>query len=68
LKKKALKLDLTVPRLVLQKLIKKKEDRPIDSQPKNNVNKLSAKTRIIILNMNQFINIVNMSSFASYLK
>jgi hypothetical protein len=68
LKKKALKLDLTVPRLVLQKLIKKKEDRPIDSQPKNNVNKLSAKTRIIILNMNQFINIVNISSLASYLK
>jgi hypothetical protein len=62
LKKKALKLDLTVPRLVLQKLIRKKDDKPIDSQPKNNVNKLLLKTSIIILKINQFINNVKRSS------
>jgi hypothetical protein len=68
LKKKALKLDLTVPRLVLQKLIKKNDDRPIDSQPKNKVNKLLANTNITILKINQFINKVNVSSLASYFK
>lgn len=68
LKKKALKLDFIVPRRVLQKLIKKNEDKPIDSQPKNKVNKLLAKTRIIILNINQFINNANKSSWASYFK
>jgi hypothetical protein len=68
LKKNALKLDLTVPLLVLQKLIKKKDDKPIDSQPKNNVNKLLLKTSIIILKINQFISRVNMSSCASYFK
>jgi hypothetical protein len=68
LKKNALKLDLTVPLLVLQKLIKKKDDKPIDSQPKNNVNKLLLKTSMIILKINQFISRVNMSSCASYFK
>jgi hypothetical protein len=68
LKKNALKLDLTVPLLVLQKLIKKKDDKPIDSQPKNSVNKLLLKTSMIILKINQFISRVNMSSCASYFK
>jgi hypothetical protein len=68
LKKNALKLDLTVPLLVLQKLIKKKEDKPIDSQPKNKVNRLLLKTSIIILKINQFINNVNKSSCASYFR
>ena len=68
LKKKALKLDLTVPRLVLQKLIRKKDDNPIDSQPKNSVNKLLLKTSIIMLKINQFINNVKRSSCASYFK
>jgi hypothetical protein len=68
LKKNALKLDLTVPLLVLQKLIKKKDDKPIDSQPKNSVNKLLLKTSMIILKINQFISKVNMSSCASYFK
>lgn len=68
LKKNALKLDLTVPLLVLQKLIKKKDDRPIDSQPKKSVNKLLLNTSIIILKINQFISKVNISSCASYFK
>lgn len=66
LKKKALKLDLTVPRRVLQKLIKKNDESPMDSQPKKSVNKLLPKTRIIILNINQLINKAKMSSLASY--
>jgi len=66
LKKKALKLDLTVPRRVLQKLIKKNDDRPIDSQPKNKVNKLFPNTSKSILNINQLINKAKISSWASY--
>ena len=62
LKKKALKLDFTVPRLLFQKFIKKNEDKPIDSQPRNKVNKLFANIKIIILNINQFINKANKSS------
>jgi hypothetical protein len=68
LKKNALKLDLIVPLRVLQKLIKKNDDNPIDSQPRNNVNKLLANTKIIILNINQFIRSANISSCASYFK
>jgi hypothetical protein len=68
LKKKALKLDFTVPRRVLQKLMRKKEDRPMDSHPKNKVNKLFARTKIIILNINQFIKSAKISSCASYFK
>jgi hypothetical protein len=62
LKKKALKLDFNVPRLVLQKFIKKNDDKPIDSQPKKRVNRLLAKTSKIILSMNQFINKAKISS------
>ena len=68
LKKNALKLDLTVPLLVLQKLIKKKDDKPIDSHPRKSVNKLLLKTSMIILKINQFIIKVNISSCASYFK
>ena len=68
LKRKALKLDLIVPLLVFQKLIKKKETNPIASQPKNTVNRLLAKTSIIILKINQFISKVKTSSCASFLK
>ena len=68
LKIKALKLDLRVPRLLFQKLIKKKEVNPINSQPKNNVNKLFAKTRHNILKINQFNNKIKEFSLASYLK
>jgi hypothetical protein len=62
LKKKALKLDLTVPLLVLQKLIRKNEDNPIDSQPRKSVNKLLPNTSKIILNINQLINKAKVSS------
>ena len=68
LKASALKLDLSTPLLVLQKLIKKKEVRPISSQPKKIVNKLSASTRHNILKINQFTKSRNESSLASYLK
>ena len=68
LKLKALKLDFNVPRRLCQKLIKKKEVKPIISQPKNKVNKLLAKTNNIILSINQFSNSINKSSLASYLK
>lgn len=66
--KKALKLDFTVPLRVFQKLIRKKDDSPIDSQPKKIVKRLLDKTKKIILNINQLINNVNKSSWASYFK
>jgi hypothetical protein len=68
LKNKALKLAFIVPRRVCQKLIKKKEESPMDSQPKNRLNKLLDKTKKIMLNINQLISRVNISSLASYLK
>jgi hypothetical protein len=68
LKINALKLDFIVPLLLYQKLIKKKEDKPIDSQPKNKVNKLLAKTSVNILKINHCIRRVKISSFDSYLK
>lgn len=37
LNEKALKLDFSVPLLLFQKLIKKKEVKPINSQPKKRV-------------------------------
>lgn len=55
LKEKALKADFKTPRLSVQKLISKKDVSPINSQPKNKVKPFSAKTKIIILKINQFI-------------
>lgn len=57
LKKNALKADFKVLILVFQKLIKKKDVNPINSQPKNNITIFPASTRIIILITNKFKNI-----------
>lgn len=68
LKTKALNADFKVDILVDQKLIKKKEVKPINSQPKNNTKKLPLVTKQIILITKQFINNINRSTFGSYLK
>lgn len=68
LKEKALKLDFKVERRDCQKLIKKKEVKPISSQPKKIVKKLSPKTRITILNIKQFNQNKKPISSASFLK
>jgi hypothetical protein len=68
LKNIALVLDFTVPRLVFQKFIKKKEDNPIDSQPKNNKTKLLEVTSISILIINHTINNKKLSPLLSNLK
>jgi hypothetical protein len=68
LKTKALKADFKVETLVDQKLIKKKDVRPINSQPKNKTKKLPLVTKHIILITKQLIKRVNLSTFGSYLK
>jgi hypothetical protein len=68
LKTKALKADFKVEILVDQKLIKKKDVKPINSQPKNKTKKLPLVTKHIILITKQFINKINLSTLGSYLK
>ena len=68
LKTKALKAAFKVEILVDQKLIKKKDVNPIISQPKNNTKKLPLVTKQTILITKQFIKIINLSTFGSYLK
>lgn len=68
LKTKALNADFNVDILVDQKLIKKNDVKPINSQPKNNTKKLPLVTRQIILITKQFIKRVNLSTLGSYLK
>jgi hypothetical protein len=68
LKTKALKADFSVDILVDQKLIKKKEVKPINSQPKNNTKKLPLVTKQIILITKQLIKRINRSTLGSYLK
>ena len=68
LKLKALKLDFKVARRVYQKLIKKKDVNPINSQPKNNVKKLLLKIRRLILAIKLFNQSVKDASSASFLK
>jgi hypothetical protein len=63
-----LKLDFTVPLLVCQKLIKKKEVKPINSQPKNKVKKFADKTKISILKIKEFNQKAKDNSSASFLK
>jgi hypothetical protein len=65
---KALNADFKVEILVDQKLIKKNEVNPINSQPKNKTKKLPLVTKQIILITKQFINNINLSTFGSYLK
>lgn len=68
LKTKALKADFKVEIRVDQKLIKKNEVKPINSQPKNKTKKLPLVTKQIILITKQFINKINLSTLGSYLK
>ena len=65
---KALNADFKVETLVDQKLIKKKEVKPINSQPKNKTKKLPLVTKQIMLITKQFISNINLSTFGSYLK
>jgi hypothetical protein len=68
LNEKALKADLIVPDLVDQKLIRKKDVSPINSQPKKSVIKLPDETKRIILIINKFKNKIKRSTSGSYLK
>lgn len=68
LKTKALNADFNVDTLVDQKLIKKKEVKPISSQPKNKTKKLPLVTKQIILITKQLINRIKRSTLGSYLK
>jgi hypothetical protein len=68
LKTKALKADFNVDILVDQKLIKKKEVKPINSQPKNKTKKFPLVTKQIILITKQLIKRMNLSTLGSYLK
>jgi hypothetical protein len=68
LKTNALNADFNVDILVDQKLIKKKDVKPISSQPKNKTKKLPLVTKHIILITKEFINNVNLSTLGSYLK
>ena len=68
LNENALKAAFKVPTLVDQKLIKKNEVRPINSQPKNITIKLPEDTNKIILIINEFRNRISLSTKGSYLK
>lgn len=54
--------------LTIQKLINKNDVIPISSQPKNKQTKLAEDTKNIILIINKFKNITNLSTLGSYLK
>ena len=64
----ALKADLRVAVLVVQKLIKQNEVKPISSHPKNNIIKFPEDTKNNILITNDNINNKNLSTRGSYLK
>jgi hypothetical protein len=68
LKVNALNADFKVAVLVVQKLIKKKDVNPINSQPKNIIIVLPDVTKKIILITNDKINNKNLSTKGSYLK
>jgi hypothetical protein len=68
LNENALKAALKVPTLVDQKLIKKNEVKPINSQPKNITIKFPEDTSKIILIINAFKNNSKRSTKGSYLK
>ena len=68
LKVKALKADFNVDIRVDQKLNKKKEVKPINSQPKNKTKKFPLVTKQTILITKQLIKSINLSTLGSYLK
>ncbi len=61
----ALNADFKVAALVVQKFIKQKEVKPINSQPKNNIIVLPDVTKKIILMTNDNINKRNLSTRGS---
>ena len=61
----ALNADFKVAALVVQKFIKQKEVKPINSQPKNNIMVLPDVTKKIILMTNDNINKRNLSTRGS---
>ena len=68
LKENALKADFKVAVLLVQKLIKKKDVNPINSQPKNNIMVLPDETKKTILITKESKNNINLSTRGSYLK
>ena len=68
LKEKALNAAFNVPTRVTQKLIKKNDVRPINSQPKKIIIKLPEETKKIILIIKEHKNNINLSTNGSYLK
>lgn len=68
LKTRALRADLSVFSLAPQKLIKKNEVTPINSQPKNSTTRLPESTNNIILLTNSNKSVTNLSTLGSYLK
>jgi hypothetical protein len=68
LKENALKAAFNVPTLVDQKLIKKNDVKPINSQPRNITIKFPDDTNNIILIIKRFKNRINLSTNGSYLK
>ncbi len=68
LKIKALNAALSVLILVDQKLIRKKDVRPISSHPRNKTNRLPPRTKMHILIINKLINKNNRSTCGSYRK
>jgi len=65
---KALNADFKVAALVVQKLIRQNEVKPINSQPRNNIIVLPDATRNIILITKDNKNSINLSTKGSYLK
>jgi hypothetical protein len=61
LKEYALNAALSVPTLADQKLIKKKDVKPIISHPRNKLTKLPEETKKTILIINIFKNKINLS-------
>jgi hypothetical protein len=68
LNEKALNADFKTDIFVDQKLIRKNEVKPINSQPKNKTKQLPLKTKQIILIIKLFNNKIKRSKFGSYLK
>jgi hypothetical protein len=63
-----LNADFKVAVLVVQKLIKQKDVKPINSHPKNNIIVLPDDTKKIILTTNESKKSKNLSTKGSYLK
>jgi hypothetical protein len=68
LKEKGIPIAFKVPTLDTQKLINKKDIRPINSQPKNSTIKFPDDTKINILIIKEDKNNINLSTRGSYLK